>query len=62
MKNAPIRKDSPPRTAGYPETDIGKDDVRVKGRFMSGTGTKSYGTMRGAGAAVRGKRFLNKYI
>lgn len=62
MKTMQPKKVPVPNTAGYPETDIGKDDVRVKGRFMSGTGMKTYGTVRGAGAAARGKRFLNKYI
>lgn len=49
-----------PNTAGYPQTDIGKDGVTVKGRWPAGTKQKSYSTMRGAGAAVRGKKFLNK--
>jgi len=62
MKNKQPTKIPVPHTAGYPETGIGKDDVQVKGRFMAGTGNKVYSTMRGAGAAVRGKRFLNKYI
>jgi hypothetical protein len=44
--------------AGYPQTDIGMDDVRVKGRFMSGTKQKKYENMRGAGAATKGKKFL----
>jgi hypothetical protein len=44
---------------GYPQTDIGKDDVMVKGRWMSGVKNKTYGTMRGAGAATKGKKFLN---
>lgn len=44
--------------AGYPQTDIGMDDVRVKGRFMAGTKQKTYGTIRGTGAATKGKKFL----
>ena len=44
--------------AGYPQTDIGMGDVRVKGRFLAGTKKKTYGTMRGAGAATKGKKFL----
>lgn len=44
--------------AGYPQTDIGKSDVRVKGRFLSGVGQKKYETMRGTGAATKGKKFL----
>ena len=46
--------------AGYPQTDIGKDGVKVKGRWPSGTGVKKYIEMRGAGAATRGKKFLDK--
>jgi hypothetical protein len=42
----------------YPEKDIGKAGVMVKGRWPSGTGMKSYSTMRGAGAATKGKKFL----
>ena len=45
--------------AGYPQTDIGMNDVRVKGRFLAGTKKKSYETMRGTGAATKGKKFLN---
>ena len=44
--------------AGYPQTDIGKDGVMVKGRWMSGTKQKKYETMRGTGAATKGKKFL----
>lgn len=44
--------------AGYPQTDIGKDDVMVKGRWLPGTKQKKYETMRGAGAATKGKKFL----
>ena len=51
-----------PNTAGYPETGIGMDDVLVKGKFMKGTEKKTYSTVRGAGAATRGVKFLNKYI
>lgn len=45
--------------AGYPQTDIGMNDVRVKGRFMAGTKKKVYETARGGGAATKGKKFLN---
>jgi hypothetical protein len=45
--------------AGYPQTDIGKAGTRTKGRYMSDVGQKTYGTMRGAGAATKGKKFLN---
>ena len=48
-----------PDMNGYPQTDIGKDGVMVKGRWPAGTGTKKYETMRGAGAATKGKKFLN---
>jgi hypothetical protein len=44
---------------GYPQTDIGKNNIMVKGRWPSDTGMKTYGTMRGAGAATKGKKFLN---
>ena len=53
IKPVPVEK-----VSGYPQTDIGKSDVTVKGRFLSGTGQKKYETMRGAGAATRGKKFL----
>jgi len=54
-----IKKVPVPKTAGYPVTGVGKDDVMVKGRFMSGTGQKKYSKMRGTGAATRGTKFLN---
>lgn len=60
MKSEKAKAVPVPHVAGYPETDIGKDDVRVKGRYMSGTGTKTYSKIRGTGAATRGTRFLNK--
>lgn len=44
--------------AGYPQTDIGRAGTRTKGRFMSDVGQKKYETMRGAGAATKGKKFL----
>lgn len=44
--------------AGYPQTDIGKNGTMTKGRWMSGIGQKKYETMRGAGAATKGKKFL----
>lgn len=53
------KKAPSPKTAGYPVTEVGKDDVKVKGRFMSGTGQKKYSKMRGTGAATRGTKFLN---
>jgi|APFre7841882654_1041346.scaffolds.fasta_scaffold94816_2 hypothetical protein len=43
---------------GYPDLDTGWDDVRVKGRYMSGTKKKQYADMRGFGAATKGKKFL----
>jgi hypothetical protein len=49
-----------PNTAGYPQTDIGKAGVWVKGKYPAGTGQKSYGTMRGAGAATKGTKFLKE--
>ena len=47
-------------TAGYPQTDIGKDGTMTKGRWMAGVGQKSYIDGRGVGAATKGKKFLNK--
>jgi len=55
IKNVPIEPGS-----GYPQTDIGKDGVTVKGRWPSDTKQKSYKTMRGAGAATKGKKYLSK--
>lgn len=53
MKKVPV-----PHTAGYPETEIGMDDVRVKGKLPPGAKKKVYSAARGTGAAVKGKRFL----
>jgi hypothetical protein len=39
---------------GYPITDIGLNDVMVKGRWMSGTKQKIRRKMRGSGAATKG--------
>jgi hypothetical protein len=47
-----------PNTAGYPQTDIGKAGVWTKGKFAPGVGQKEYSTMRGAGAATKGTKFL----
>lgn len=58
MKSSQPKKVPVPHTAGYPETGIGMDDVLVKGKYMAGTGKKQYSTVRGAGAARKGKRFL----
>jgi len=44
---------------GYPQTDIGKNGVMVKGRWPAGTTVKKYIEMRGAGAATKGKKFLH---
>jgi len=46
-----------PNVAGYPSTDIGKNDVMVCGKYPSGTGTKTFSKARGAGAAVKGFMF-----
>ena len=45
--------------AGYPQTDIGKNGVWIKGKFPAGTGQKKYETSRGMGAATKGGKFLN---
>ncbi len=47
-----------PNTAGYPQTDIGRAGVWTKGKFAPGVGQKEYSTMRGAGAATKGTKFL----
>jgi hypothetical protein len=60
MKSKSMKKVPVPHTAGYPETDIGKDGVLINGKMPPGTGMKSYSTVRGAGAAIRGTKFLNK--
>lgn len=44
--------------AGYPQTDIGKAGTWTKGKYAPGVGQKEYGVVRGAGAAVKGKKFL----
>lgn len=43
--------------AGYPETGVNNDDILVKGKYPPGTKVKTFSTMRGAGAAVKGKKF-----
>lgn len=43
---------------GYPQTDIGMDNVFVKGKMPEGSKQKQYIDMRGAGAATKGKKFL----
>lgn len=53
IKSVPV-----PNCNGYPQTDIGKAGVMVKGRWPAGTKQKTYGTMRGAGAATKGTKFL----
>jgi hypothetical protein len=47
-----------PNTAGYPQTDIGRAGVWTKGKFPPSVGQKEYSTMRGAGAATKGTKFL----
>jgi len=43
---------------GYPQTDINKAGVLIKGRWIAGTQNKVHAEMRGTGAAVRGKKYL----
>lgn len=45
------------QSSGYPQTDVNKDGIMVKGRWPAGTKTKSTATMQGGGAATRGKKF-----
>ena len=47
------------KDTGYPDDDVGMDDVRVKGRYMAGTKKKQYVDMRGYGAAIKGRKFLS---
>lgn len=54
IKSVPV-----PNCNGYPQTDIGKNNVMVKGQWPSGTTQKKYDTMRGAGAATKGTKFLS---
>jgi hypothetical protein len=58
MKTAQPKSVPVPNTAGYPQTDIGKAGVLTKGKFAPGVGQKEYSTMRGAGAATKGTKFL----
>ena len=53
-KPVPVQKGS-----GYPQTDIGKNGVMVKGRWPEGTKMKKYKDMRGTGAATKGKKFYD---
>lgn len=46
------------KDTGYPDDDVGMNDIRVKGRYMAGTKKKQYADMRGYGAAIKGKKFL----
>jgi hypothetical protein len=46
-----------PVDAGYPQKDIDKDNVMVKGRWPSDTEMKKKIEMKGAGAATKGKKF-----
>ncbi len=52
IKSVPV----PPE---YATKDVGKDNVLTKGKWPTGTKQKTYGTMRGAGAATKGKKFLD---
>lgn len=51
-KSVPVEKG-----AGYPQADIDKVGVMVKGRWPSGTLTIKRNTMRGGGAATKGLKF-----
>jgi hypothetical protein len=44
-------------SAGYPQTDINRDGIRVKGKFPPDVGTKTHMKTRGTGAATRGTKF-----
>jgi hypothetical protein len=45
------------QSSGYPQTDVDKDGIMVKGRWPAGTATKTKSQMRGTGAATSGKMF-----
>ena len=45
------------KDTGYPDLDENWTDVRVKGRYMSGTRKKKFEDMRGYGAATKGRKF-----
>ena len=47
------------KDTGYPDLGEDWDDVRVKGRYMSGTKKKTRMDMRGYGAATKGKKFYS---
>lgn len=47
------------KDTGYPDLDTDWDDVRVKGRYMSGTKKKTRMDMRGYGAATKGRKFYS---
>jgi hypothetical protein len=55
-KPGPVVKDE---DAGYPQTDINKEGVMSKGRWMNNPGTKTHIPMRGKGAATKGFKFLD---
>lgn len=45
------------QSSGYPQTDVNKDGIMVKGRWPAGTKTKTTETIQGFGAATKGKSF-----
>lgn len=47
------------KDTGYPDQDVDWDDVKVKGRYMSGTKKKTRMDIRGYGAATKGKKFYS---
>lgn len=48
------------KDVGYPQTDVDNEGVRVKGRWPAGTLKLKHKDMQGAGAAVRGRKFLDR--
>lgn len=52
IKSVPV----PPE---YATKDVNKDGTRVKGKYPPGIGMKRHVEMRGAGAATKGKKFLD---
>ena len=55
IKNVPVES---ARGSGYPQTDINKAGVLIKGRWIAGTSMKQHADMRGYGAATKGRKFL----
>jgi hypothetical protein len=49
-------------SAGYPQTDIDKAGIWVKGKYPAGTPNNKHMKARGTGAATKGLMFLNNTV